>query len=149
MFTKALEKKIRDISNYDRVFVFCLPNEESPFTHDIVRSQVDAYNSSCKDVMSCHFCIDEDELRSKMSEVEGEYEIETVCTTTDLSPWLKDLIGKDVGDIGYIEDETRAMEYILKDDFSRFKSICPTYISSMYMALQSELEKTQKIDYQT
>ena len=149
LFTKALEKKIRDISNYDRVFVFCLPNEESPFTHDIVRSQVDAYNSSCKDVMSCHFCIDEDELRSKMSEVEGEYEIETVCTTTDLSPWLKDLIGKDVGDIGYIEDETRAMEYILKDDFSRFKSICPTYISSMYMALQSELEKTQKIDYQT
>ena len=149
LFTKALEKKIRDISNYDRVFVFCLPNEESPFTHDIVRSQVDAYNSSCKDVMSCHFCIDEDELRSKMSEVEGEYEIETVCTTTDLSPWLKDLIGKDVGDIGYIEDETRAMEYILKDDFSRFKSICPTYISSMYMSLQSELEKTQKIDYQT
>lgn len=149
IFTKALEKKIRDISNYDRVFMFCLPNNESPFTHDIIASQIDAYNSSCNDVISCQFCMDDDELRSKISDVEREFEIETICTTTDLCLWLKEIIGKEVGDIGYIEDETKAMEYILKDDFSRFKSLCPTYINSMYMTLQNELEKTQKIDYQT
>ena len=149
LFTKALEKKIRDISNYDRVFMFCLPNEGSPFANDTIVSQVDAYNSSCKDVVSCQFCEDEDALKAKISDLQGEYEIETVCTTTDVLPWLKDVIGHEIGDIGYIEDETRAMEYILKDDFSRFKSLCPTYINSMYMALQNELEKTQKIDYQT
>ena len=74
--------------------------------------------------------------------------MEAVCTTTDNVGWLNELLGYDVGDIGYIDDESSALEYIQKDDFSRFKAVCPHYINSMYMKLQSDLEKTQKIDYQ-
>lgn len=149
VFTKALEKKIRDMSNFDRVFLLCLPNEESPFTKDSIISQINAYTKSCSDVVACHFCDDDQQLKDHLSEISGEYEIETMCAPTDVCAWLKDYTGQEIGDIGYIDDEPRVIEYIIKDDFSRFKTLCPTYINSMYMALQKDLEKTQKIDYQT
>jgi hypothetical protein len=149
VMTKELEKKIRDISEFDRVFFICLPNEASPFTKDGIVPQIDAYASSCKDALACHFCDDDDQVKQRLSEISEEYDIESICATSDVCQWLKNCIAQEVGDIGHIDDEHKVIEYILKDDFSRFKSLCPTYINSMYMALQKDIEKTQKIDYQT
>lgn len=149
IITRQLEKKIKDVSEFDRVFLLCMPNDESPFTENFLTSQIDAFTTSCKDVVGCHFCANEDDLTSTIKKISDEHRVETICTTTDLVKWLSGITSQDVGDIGYIDDENRAVEYIVKDDFSRFKSICPTYISSMYMSLQKDAEKTQKIDYQT
>jgi hypothetical protein len=149
IITREFEKRIRNMSEFDHVFLLCLPNEASPFTQDGLASQMDSYVASTKDAIGCHVCNGEDDLKNKISEISNDYEIETICSPTDTVEWLKSCIDQEVGDIGYLEDESNAIEYILKDDYSRFKSVCPTYINSMYMALQRDIEKTQKIDYQT
>ncbi len=149
MFTKELEDKVRSASEFDRVALICMPNEGSPFTEEGIRSQMRAYISSCKDAVECCYCLDEEDLKHQLDVLSSDYSIEALCCPSDMVEWLSGCLDQKVGSLGYLEDESKAMEYILKDDFSRFKSLCPTYINSMYMALQKDIEKTQKIDYQT
>lgn len=149
LFTKELEKKVKDTSEFNTVFVVCMPPENCPFSEDIMKSQFDAYVNNRKDAKGCYMCDDESHLKQIIEEIAMEYEVESSCCTTDWLTWLADCLGHDVGDIGYLNDESKAMEYIQSDDFSRFKSICPTYLNSMYMGLQKDLERTQKIDYRT
>ena len=149
VFTKQLEKKVRDMSEFDRVFLICLPNSESPFAPESLKAQMDAYAGSCRDTVACHFCDDEDSLKGTIEEISKGHEIDGFCTTTDNREWLSACLDQEVGDMGYMDEDSRAAEYIQKDDFSRFKSLCPTYINSMYMGLQKDMEKSTKIDYQT
>lgn len=149
VFTRQMEKKIRSASEFDRVFVLCMHNQESPFSEECVGEQIDAYKKSCRDAADVVFCQTEEDLKDAINKISSDHEIETVCTTTDNIQWLCKILGQEVGDLGYPDDEIMAVEYIAKDDFSRFKSLCPSYINSMYMKMQRDLEKTQKIDYQT
>jgi hypothetical protein len=149
VFTKQLEKKVRDMSEFDRVFLICLPNSESPFAPESLKAQMDAYAGSCRDAVACHFCDDEDSLKGTIEEISKGHEIDGFCTTTDNREWLSACLDQEVGDMGYMDEDSRAAEYIQTDDFSRFKSLCPTYINSMYMGLQKDMEKSTKIDYQT
>jgi hypothetical protein len=146
--TKQMEKKIRDLSEFDRVFVICMPNDSCPFSSETMEQQINAYASNRRDASDCCILLDEDELKAKLDEIEKTHEIQTVCTSNNDVEWLRSCIEHEIGDMGHHEDEEKAIEYISKDDYSRFKSLCPTYINSMYMNLQKDLERTQKIDYQ-
>jgi len=149
IITKQIERKIKELSEFDRVFVICVPNESCPLSVETMERQINAYVSAKKDANDCCFLHDEQEIKTKLEEIMSEHDIQTICTSTDCMQWLKTCIDQEIGDIGYHEDGEKAIEYISKDDFSRFKSLCPTYINSMYMSLQNDLEKTQKIEYQT
>jgi hypothetical protein len=147
IFTKELERKIRDTSEFNNVFVICVPSEECEFDPAIMKSQFDGYVGSNRDAKGCHMCDDLEQIKQMIEEIAKDYDIDATCCTTDCVNWLSDGLGHEVGDIGYLHDESNAMEYIQSDDFSRFKSICPTYINSMYMGMQKDLERTKKIDY--
>lgn len=149
VITKQIESKIKDASEFDRIFLVCMSNPESSLSRETIDEQIDAYKNSRKDAADVRWCETDDDLRAYVASISEEHDIEAICTTTDGIEWLSGIIDQEVGDIGYSDDETIAIEYISKDDFSRFKSICPTYINSMYMRLQRDLEKSQKIDYQT
>lgn len=149
LITREFEKKIKDTSEFNTVFVICVPPADCPFESDTVKAQFDAYTNSRKDAKGCYMCDNEEQIKQMIEELEKEYIIEATCSTTDSTQWLSQLLGHDVGDLGYLQDESIAMEYIQSDDFSRFKSVCPSYINSMYMGLQRDLEKNQKIDYRT
>ncbi len=149
IFTKELERRIRDTSEFNTVFVICVPIEDCDFSPEIMKSQFDAYMGSNKDAKGCYMCNDIEQVKQMIEELSADYDIEATCCTTDCMGWLSDGLGHEVGDIGYLQDESSAMEYIQSDDFSRFKSVCPTYINSMYMGMQKDLERTKKIDYRT
>jgi len=146
IITKQLETLVSNMAEYDKVFLVCMKNDESPFSEDVVKSQIDAFKPNNKSI-ECFYCQDEEELKETIKGISDECDIEAYCCPTEMVQWLTSCIDQDPGDIGYMDDENKAIEYIASDDFSRFKSVCPTYICSMYMGLQSDLEKKQKIDY--
>lgn len=148
IFTRELEKRIKDLSDFDRVYVICIPNEQSPFTEAGLDMQVKAYETACKSIKGCFICKSGEEILPVLDEIGANHTIETICCPTDLCEWLSGCISQEVGDIGYFEDDLKAIDYLVNDDFSRFKSICPTYINGMYMSLQKDAEAGyQKIDY--
>jgi hypothetical protein len=148
IFTRELEKRIRDISEFDRIFLIVVPKQDSLISSKALKTQMDAYTSSCKDVVDYFMCDSYDDVKSKIDAITNGYVIDSICCTTNLLEFVRVGIDKDPGDIGYIDDEI-ALECLINDDFSRFKSLCPSYITSMYMNLQKDVERTQKIDYKT
>lgn len=148
IFTRELEKRIRDISEFDRIFLIVVPKQDSLISSKALKTQMDAYTSSCKDVVDYFMCDSYDDVKSKIDAITNGYVIDSICCTTNLLEFVRVCIDKDPGDIGYIDDEI-ALECLINDDFSRFKSLCPSYITSMYMNLQKDVERTQKIDYKT
>lgn len=148
IFTRELEKRIRDISEFDRIFLIVVPKQDSLISSKALKTQMDAYTSSCKDVVDYFMCDSYDDVKSKIDAITNGYVIDSICCTTNLLELVRMGIDKDPGDIGYIDDEI-ALECLINDDFSRFKSLCPSYITSMYMNLQKDVERTQKIDYKT
>lgn len=146
IITKELERSMSNLSEYDNVFFACMKNEQSPISQDVVKAQLEAFKPNNGSI-SCFYCEDEESLKKKIEEIAEEFDIETFCCPSELTEWLSSCIGQEVGNMGHMNDETKAMEYISCDDFSRFKSVCPDYISSMYMGIQNDLEKTQKIEY--
>lgn len=146
IMTKSLESKIKDLSEFDRVFfIQCMP-QDPVISNDVIDMQFDNYFSQTRDLEG-HFRCKDDEIKNVLDGLKQDYEIESVCTSTENIEWLKSVLDDDIGDLGYFEDEQAALNYLQDDDFSRFKSICPSYVNSNYMGIQKELEKKKKIDY--
>jgi len=147
LITKSLEKRIKDMSEFDRVFFIQCTPDDSPLSREVLDLQCNDYLSNTKDIQGHYRCEDDEEIKATINSLRDEYDIESICTSTDNIQWLMGILDQEIGDLGYFEDELKAIEHLQDDDFSRFKTLCPAYVNSNYMALQRDLEKKKKIEY--
>lgn len=147
IMTKSIESKIKNLSEFDRVFFIQCPPHDPMISNEIIDMQLDNYFGQTRDLEGHFRCEHDNEIEEILNGLKQDYEIESVCTSTDNIEWLRGVLNNEIGDLGYFEDEDAALNYLQDDDFSRFKSICPSYVNSNYMRIQKDLEKKKKIDY--
>ena len=104
IITKSLESKIKEMSEFDRIiFIQCFPKNPI-LSKESINSQISNYLSSTKDIESHHSCDNDEDILEIISGLKDEYEIETICTSTDNLEWLNDILNQEIGDFGYLDD---------------------------------------------
>lgn len=138
-FTTDIDQLMRNECMTGKIMCVMFPDVNAmSITNDCVDDQIAAASEALPKEASICCARSEEELIDLIEDQKKDAVVRTILCETDDVPAVTGLFPwAEVRDIGRLDTEAECVSCIERDDFSRFKKICPPCTSKLFMRIQS------------
>ena len=139
-FTSEMDAIAKNECGKNRLMCVMFPDNESlVFPFECVEDQVSSASESLPKEVSIACVRTEEELLETIEDQKKDCEVGTIMCETDDMEYLQNLFPwAEIIDIGRLTSEDNIVSCIERDDFSRFKTLCPSFICKLFIRMQGK-----------